>query len=206
MTTFGVWLGNEKPTGVAVQEIPGFYNELYAYWGKPSTTTDHTKKKDYIRKEQSFLFSYKTRQIKKELEDCTYGVVNKNTRKHRDHASKDSVSSHADIIEQKNGGLYSMAREPNEKSFAEETASRRDSIGIQGIRVRYPSSLRIDSLVLLRAQCIAPIPGFHTSTSLVGWETLEAFLKFPVPRPGFEPGTSGMVDQSVTTRPPHHPL
>ncbi|KAH3703664.1 hypothetical protein DPMN_078705 [Dreissena polymorpha] len=26
-----------------------------------------------------------------------------------------------------------------------------------------------------------------------------------VPRPGFEPGTSGMVDQSVTTRPPHHP-
>ncbi|KAH3813560.1 hypothetical protein DPMN_142021 [Dreissena polymorpha] len=25
-----------------------------------------------------------------------------------------------------------------------------------------------------------------------------------VPRPGFEPGTSGMVDQSVTTRPPHH--
>ncbi|XP_052261618.1 uncharacterized protein LOC127865709 [Dreissena polymorpha] len=106
-------LGNET-TGVAVQEIPGFYNELYAYWGKPSTTTDHTKKKDYIRKEQS----YKTRQIKKELEDCTYGVVNKNTRKHRDHASKDSVSSHADIIEQKNGGLYSMAREPNEKDSA----------------------------------------------------------------------------------------
>ncbi|KAH3719521.1 hypothetical protein DPMN_062358 [Dreissena polymorpha] len=42
------------------------------------------------------------------------------------------------------------------------------------------------------------------STSLVGWETLEAFLKFPVPRPGIELGTSGMVDQSVTTRPPHH--
>ncbi|KAH3747901.1 hypothetical protein DPMN_182336 [Dreissena polymorpha] len=32
--------------------------------------------------------------------------------------------------------------------FAEETASRRDSIGIQGIRVRYPSSLRVDPLVL----------------------------------------------------------
>ncbi|KAH3843491.1 hypothetical protein DPMN_117009 [Dreissena polymorpha] len=31
------------------------------------------------------------------------------------------------------------------------------------------------------------------------------FLIFPVPRPGIEPGTSGMVDQSVTTRPPHHP-
>ncbi|KAH3851883.1 hypothetical protein DPMN_094370 [Dreissena polymorpha] len=76
--------------------------------------------------------------------------------------------------------------------FAEETASRRDSIGIQGIRVRYPSSLRIDTLVLLRAQ--------------FGWETLEALLKFPVPRSGFEPGTSGMVDQSVTTRPPHHPF
>ncbi|KAH3850892.1 hypothetical protein DPMN_093368 [Dreissena polymorpha] len=29
-------------------------------------------------------------------------------------------------------------------------------------------------------------------TSLVVWETLEAFLKFPVPRPGIEPGTSGM--------------
>ncbi|KAH3702307.1 hypothetical protein DPMN_077320 [Dreissena polymorpha] len=61
--------------------------------------------------------------------------------------------------------------------FAEETASKRDSIGIQEIRVRYPSSLRIDTLVLLRAQ---------------------------LPRSGFEPGTSGMVDQSVTTRPPHH--
>ncbi|KAH3783288.1 hypothetical protein DPMN_161223 [Dreissena polymorpha] len=90
--------------------------------------------------------------------------------------------------------------------FAEETASRKDSIGIQGIRVRYPSSLRIDTLVPLRAQCIytRELPGFHTSTSLVGWGTLEAFLKFPVPRPGFEPGTSGMVDRSVTTRPPHH--
>ncbi|KAH3724015.1 hypothetical protein DPMN_049816, partial [Dreissena polymorpha] len=76
--------------------------------------------------------------------------------------------------------------------FAEETASRRESIGIQGIRVRYPSSLRIDTLVLLRAK--------------FGWETLEAFLKFPVPRPGFESGTSGMVHQSVTTRPPHHPI
>ncbi|KAH3802773.1 hypothetical protein DPMN_156456, partial [Dreissena polymorpha] len=42
-------------------------------------------------------------------------------------------------------------------------------------------------------------------TSLVGWETLEAFLKFPVPRTRIEPGTSVMVDQSVTTLPPHHP-
>ncbi|KAH3721826.1 hypothetical protein DPMN_064774 [Dreissena polymorpha] len=39
----------------------------------------------------------------------------------------------------------------------------------------------------------------------ITWETLEAFLKFPVPRPGFEPETFGMVDQSVTTRPPHYP-
>ncbi|KAH3827503.1 hypothetical protein DPMN_129438 [Dreissena polymorpha] len=49
------------------------------------------------------------------------------------------------------------------------------------------------------------LPGFHSSTSLVGWETLKAFLKFPAPRPGIEPWTSGMVDQSVTTRTPHHP-
>ncbi|KAH3839404.1 hypothetical protein DPMN_112834 [Dreissena polymorpha] len=93
--------------------------------------------------------------------------------------------------------------------FAEETASRRDSIGIQGIRVRYPSSLRIDTLVLLRAQCIAPIHARITWVSyqfISSWmETLKAFLKFPVPRPGFEPETSEMVDQSVTTRPPHHP-
>ncbi|KAH3784694.1 hypothetical protein DPMN_162658 [Dreissena polymorpha] len=91
--------------------------------------------------------------------------------------------------------------------FAEETESRRDSIGIQGIRVRYPSSLRTDPLVLLRAQCIARenYLGFNTSKSLDGWETLEAFLKCPMPRRGIEPGTPGMVDQSVTTRPPHHP-
>ncbi|KAH3869192.1 hypothetical protein DPMN_032353 [Dreissena polymorpha] len=41
--------------------------------------------------------------------------------------------------------------------FAEETASRSDRIEIQGIQVRYPSSLRIDPLVILLAQCIAPI-------------------------------------------------
>ncbi|KAH3770880.1 hypothetical protein DPMN_172177 [Dreissena polymorpha] len=39
---------------------------------------------------------------------------------------------------------------------------------------------------------------------IVGWETLKAFLKCPVPRPGIEPGTSTMVDRSVTTRLPHH--
>ncbi|KAH3780076.1 hypothetical protein DPMN_157886 [Dreissena polymorpha] len=41
--------------------------------------------------------------------------------------------------------------------LSEETAYRRDSIEIQGFLVRYPSSLRIDPLVLLRAQSIAPI-------------------------------------------------
>ena len=40
--------------------------------------------------------------------------------------------------------------------FAAETASRID-IERQGIRVQYPSSLRTDPLVLLLAQCIAPI-------------------------------------------------
>ena len=38
--------------------------------------------------------------------------------------------------------------------FAEETAIGRDSIGIQGIRVRYSSSLRIDPLVILRAHVL----------------------------------------------------
>ncbi|KAH3779018.1 hypothetical protein DPMN_180497 [Dreissena polymorpha] len=41
--------------------------------------------------------------------------------------------------------------------IADDTASGRDSIEIQGIRVRYPSSLQIDPLVLLLAECIAPI-------------------------------------------------
>ncbi|KAH3720337.1 hypothetical protein DPMN_063234 [Dreissena polymorpha] len=53
---------------------------------------------------------------------------------------------------------------------------------------------------------MTPIDFQVTSTSLHGWETLKAFLKFPVPRPGIEPGTSGMVDQSVYPRLPHHQL
>ncbi|KAH3825833.1 hypothetical protein DPMN_127716 [Dreissena polymorpha] len=92
--------------------------------------------------------------------------------------------------------------------FAEEKASRRDSIKIQGIRMRYPSSLRIDwffDVLSVKHRYTRKLPRFHTSTSLVGWETLEAFLKLPVSRPEIEPGTSGLVDQSVTTRPPHHP-
>ncbi|KAH3809239.1 hypothetical protein DPMN_137600 [Dreissena polymorpha] len=84
-------------------------------------------------------------------------------------------------------------------------ASSRDSIMIQGIRVRYPSSLRIDPLVRLRSHCIALI---HATITWVSYQYIsswvEAFLKFPVSRPGIEPGTSGMVDQRVPTRPPHH--
>ncbi|KAH3852578.1 hypothetical protein DPMN_095089 [Dreissena polymorpha] len=57
--------------------------------------------------------------------------------------------------------------------FAEETASRRESIGIQGIRVRYPSSLRIDTLVLLRAQCIAPI---HARITWVSYQYISSWV------------------------------
>ncbi|KAH3717014.1 hypothetical protein DPMN_059753 [Dreissena polymorpha] len=57
--------------------------------------------------------------------------------------------------------------------FAEETASRRDSIEIQGIRLRYPSSLRIDPLVLLRAQCIAPI---HARITWVSYQYISSWM------------------------------
>ncbi|KAH3727720.1 hypothetical protein DPMN_053663 [Dreissena polymorpha] len=93
--------------------------------------------------------------------------------------------------------------------FAKETERRRDSIGIQGIRVRYPSSLRIDPLVLLRAQCIAPI---HARITWVSYQYISSWVgntlsisEISSARPGIEPGTSGMVDQSVTTRPPQNP-
>ncbi|KAH3838092.1 hypothetical protein DPMN_111498 [Dreissena polymorpha] len=58
-------------------------------------------------------------------------------------------------------------------SFDEETASRRDSIGIQGIRVRYPSCLRIDPLVLLRARCLAPI---HARITLVSYQYISSLV------------------------------
>ncbi|KAH3715348.1 hypothetical protein DPMN_058055 [Dreissena polymorpha] len=93
-------------------------------------------------------------------------------------------------------------------NFAEETASRRDSIEIQRIRMLYLSSLRVNPLVLLCAQCIAPIHARITWDSyqyISSWVGSEAFQNFPVPQLGIEPGTSGMVDQSVTTRLPHNP-
>ncbi|KAH3843915.1 hypothetical protein DPMN_117450 [Dreissena polymorpha] len=57
--------------------------------------------------------------------------------------------------------------------FAAETASRRDSIEIQGIRMRYPSSLRIDPLVLLHAQCIAPI---HTRITWGSYQYISSWV------------------------------
>ena len=57
--------------------------------------------------------------------------------------------------------------------FAEETASRRDSIEIQGIWVRYPSSLQIDPLVLLRAQYKAPI---HARITWVSYQYISSLV------------------------------
>ncbi|KAH3691244.1 hypothetical protein DPMN_193193 [Dreissena polymorpha] len=79
--------------------------------------------------------------------------------------------------------------------FAEEIASRRDSIEIQGIRLRYPSSLRIDPLVLFRAQCIAPIYARRTWVSyqyISSW--VGSISEISSAQPGIEPETSGMVD------------
>ncbi|KAH3892695.1 hypothetical protein DPMN_016820 [Dreissena polymorpha] len=56
--------------------------------------------------------------------------------------------------------------------IAEETASRRDGIEIQGFRLRYPSSLRIDSLVL-RAQCIEPI---HARITWVSYQYISSWV------------------------------
>jgi len=56
---------------------------------------------------------------------------------------------------------------------AEETASRRDSIKIQGIGVRYLSSLQIDPLVLLRARCIAPT---HARFTWVSYQYITSWV------------------------------
>ena len=79
------------------------------------------------------------------------------------------------------------------------------------VRHGAPSSYWIDSLVLLRARCTAPIHSFldyfnqiliqsHGPHGPVKREILRIeFQKFPGPRPGIEPGTSGSTTQRFST-------